>query len=687
MPNPPVQNEFFQTKPADSNPLGESESNPAADAGTNNAPTAEGNAAQDATAANTNNQTTENNADAKGDSTGDGKGETKAMHESGTTNPQDGSHIDVDVEAIELSFFFDGTWNNRNNSWVYNIKAREDDMENWNTKKYNPKWLGMVGSTSYDRAPTGVDIMEQSYKKGIPNNCSFYTEGTGTRDNKGDNPIGAGSGWLSTGLNAKTNRGFRQLEEFAKTHKDKLQKLALITVNVYGFSRGAASARSFCQRLLQKPKPQSIQDQYSNQNPELVFLEKIKAILAIQHTPAIQLKFVGLFDTVASVGFYHGNDTQKYNLDFQNVALEEQEGGVQQVQFDKKNMATRVVQLGAADEFRHVFSRTNIKSAIEQGFGFEAILPGCHTDIGDGLGTAGKPFKNPNDEKSNPVWYVHGQDDFRLLLKKDPNDVDYSNSKTNDDRHNFQDSSETNVLFSFTNAANERRRIAFDGFIQYLMNKGWYDRLTPRQLPMKNMFNTKAMVTKEDLGPTPGPIFPPAPPPSTTPEQETTPKNTKTKEPELPKFREVTKNTAPLGLYHVTMQAKRKSDNVEYLYGRRDQISLDYPKIPTYIMTELMQKYSAYFLDEGKLNKLYPKPGEADWQALYADLSAQVKQHEADTSLKTEIVLTVQDPALSKRMYNRYLHWSDNIASASGSFIHRAQIGADGLPIRTVHDG
>ena len=199
MPNPPVQNEFFQTKPADSNPLGESESNPAADAGTNNAPTAEGNAAQDATAANTNNQTTENNADAKGDSTGDGKGETKAMHESGTTNPQDGSHIDVDVEAIELSFFFDGTWNNRNNSWVYNIKAREDDMENWNTKKYNPKWLGMVGSTSYDRAPTGVDIMEQSYKKGIPNNCSFYTEGTGTRDNKGDNPIGAGSGWLSTG--------------------------------------------------------------------------------------------------------------------------------------------------------------------------------------------------------------------------------------------------------------------------------------------------------------------------------------------------------------------------------------------------------------------------------------------------------------------------------------------------------
>ena len=690
MPNPPVQNEFFQTQPADSNPLGESESNPAADAGTNNAPTAEGNAAQDATAANTNNQTTENNADAKADSTGDGKGETKAMHESGTTNPKDGSHIDVDVEAIELSFFFDGTWNNRNNSWTYNVKAREEnpdpkDMEKWNDKKYNPKWLGMVGSTSYDRAPTGLDILEQAYKKDVPNNCSFYTEGTGTVNNKGDNAIGAGAGWFSTGLEAKTKRGFRQLEEFAKTHRDKLQKLALITVNAYGFSRGATSARSFCHRLLQKPKPQSIQDQYSNQNPELVFLEKIKAILAIQHTPSIQLKFVGLFDTVASVGFTHGNDTQKHDLDFQNVGLVEQDGGIQNVKFDKKNMATRVVQLGAADEFRHVFSRTNIKSAIEQGYGFEAILPGCHTDIGDGLGTAGKPATNPNDEKSNPVWYVHAKDDLRLLLQKTPSDIDYSDSKANDGSHNFQGSHKTNVLFSFSNAANERRRIAFDGFIQYLMNKGWYDRITPRQLPMKNMFNTKAMVAKEDLGPRPGPMFPPAPPPPAAPEQKNAQKGSKAKEEEPPKFQEVAANTAPLGLYHVTMLAKRQSDNVEYLYGRRDQISLDYPKIPTYIMTELMQKYSAYFLDEGILEKLYKKPSEADWQALYADLSAQVKQHEADTSLKTEIVLTVQDPALSKRMYNRYLHWSDNIASSS--FVHRAQIGADGLPIRTVHDG
>jgi len=77
----------------------------------------------------------------------------------------------------------------------------------------------------------------------------------------------------------------------------------------------------------------------------------------------VKIKFMGLYDTVASHGFSHSNDTQDLHL----AAIRE---------------AEKVVQLAAADEYRENFPLTNIDSAGEKGV--QKFLPGSHSDIGGG---------------------------------------------------------------------------------------------------------------------------------------------------------------------------------------------------------------------------------------------------------------------------------------------------------------
>ncbi|MBV6881793.1 hypothetical protein AXA65_17090 [Chryseobacterium sp. FP211-J200] len=82
----------------------------------------------------------------------------------------------------------------------------------------------------------------------------------------------------------------------------------------------------------------------------------------------INVRFLGLFDTVSSYGLFHDNDVQDLSL-------------------DAVNKAQKVVQLAAADEYRKNFALTNIKNA---GFkGIELYLPGVHCDVGGAYNNMG----------------------------------------------------------------------------------------------------------------------------------------------------------------------------------------------------------------------------------------------------------------------------------------------------------
>gem|GEM_PF-6427762 len=93
-----------------------------------------------------------------------------------------------------------------------------------------------------------------------------------------------------------------------------------------------------------------------------------------------KVKFIELYDTVASYGIDITNDTRQLHLN-----------SIQQ--------ADKVVQLAASDEHRIKFPLTNINSAGSKGI--EKFLPGVHSDIGGG-------YHNNVPEKERLIkkgWY------------------------------------------------------------------------------------------------------------------------------------------------------------------------------------------------------------------------------------------------------------------------------------------
>jgi hypothetical protein len=147
---------------------------------------------------------------------------------------------------------------------------------------------------------------------------------------------------------AKVNKGVGQLAgvltEILTIDKDTY--VEQITLDVFGFSRGAAAARHFVSLL-------------RNERPLAARLGAPRAKVVI--------KFVGVFDTVSSygVGLSFGSSVAELGL-----AL----GGVPQ----------KVVHLTAGDECRENFSLTDISSSL--GSGYELTLPGVHSDVGGGYG-------------------------------------------------------------------------------------------------------------------------------------------------------------------------------------------------------------------------------------------------------------------------------------------------------------
>ena len=129
----------------------------------------------------------------------------------------------------------------------------------------------------------------------------------------------------------------------------------IVMFDVYGFSRGAATARMFVNRVIKE------------RNKELLTYYGLDLT---EYT--VMVRFVGLFDTVSSIGTNHTNDV---------------EGDKQGLAFAKGKITSKIVHLVAGHEFRQKFSVTSIQQAVARGYGLEVVLPGNHTDIGDGKDT------------------------------------------------------------------------------------------------------------------------------------------------------------------------------------------------------------------------------------------------------------------------------------------------------------
>lgn len=294
--------------------------------------------------------------------------------------------------SLTVGIFFDGTGNNKYNVnfWEQGRSIRPSDTENY--RKY--KVISGSRSSSYDsyKQNTRTNIAKLWYlydTNRMPNSIKVYVEGPGTsrpsdklkkgtryNDEEGkvssgskDNTWGSAFAYGATGINAKIEIGCKLAAEQVKNkikEKAKVPNELFLTFDVFGFSRGAAAARSFVSRMFfGKVK----NDRTDGRN---VCFEKYLSLYGIKTMcPKIHMhvRFLGIFDTVSS---YHYSSS--FFPDFSN--------DVQELALKIPYYVRRTVHLAAADEYRRYFSLTNISSAENRGK--EIILPGAHSDIGGG---------------------------------------------------------------------------------------------------------------------------------------------------------------------------------------------------------------------------------------------------------------------------------------------------------------
>lgn len=351
---------------------------------------------------------------------------------SGTNNIEESSEESKN-SSIELNIgvFFDGTLNS---------------MANIDERKGLDDYLSVNSSSSATRARSKRHSKNNSYGSEYTNVARFYTcfkdeldkfiipiyvEGAGTKPRE----IGKAIDFSSDPAKKKTksgceyensemsldkfieaNNGFiscsddtlgsalgiglfgvkKKVESACEKITDKIKTIIKeknlgkdteieITLYVFGFSRGSATARCFSSCLHQrlgttivKSNIQTglvgiggwtnVHDKLEKENQYKTSLENdwLKKLVEEKGLsfPTIKVKFLGLYDTVSSYGTYFNDDVEELSLNI-----------------DSKNVEN-VYQICAGDEYRKNFALTDVTSA--GGEDKYIIIPGAHSDIGGG---------------------------------------------------------------------------------------------------------------------------------------------------------------------------------------------------------------------------------------------------------------------------------------------------------------
>jgi hypothetical protein len=390
------------------------------------------------------------------------------------------SKDDVPKKHLELSFgiFIDGTLNNKKNTELRR-KYRNKDVENLTddqikasvekdeaaydaldykeiTKKtseydryliashrghFNPLTLNF----STDKAGTDNSFSNDYTNVARMWKCcdwekyAIYVEGMGTEDNRRDSQDGFAFGSGLTGIRAKVRKSCQDLAtKILNSKKNNDSKtVTQITVDVFGFSRGAASARNFAHEVNVKkayaPKQTEIPDGFYPVNPystrDEVPRQKYRTALADDDGVEIDsgglvngtlprmgylgycllkdgvvsaeeleeirivVRFLGVYDTVSSyyerndrLGIYDYNgelidDNQVPKLTTQSVSNQFLEN-VKPLNLNNFGYVEKIVHFTAKDEHRKNFDLTRIAGANLVTRIIEKNFPGVHCDIG-----------------------------------------------------------------------------------------------------------------------------------------------------------------------------------------------------------------------------------------------------------------------------------------------------------------
>ena len=271
--------------------------------------------------------------------------------------------------TLRIGVFFDGTGNN-----PFNVEmgrkcgahhpVSEQDMDG-SCKPYMQD-----PDSSYGGEVTNVKrlydlYLESTAQEIIQKKLAFdkvYIEGIGTTAGEQDSLLGAALGRGDTGIEARVNLAFDLIKQRLRIFHSRNPNIQIqrLIFDVFGFSRGAAAARHFACLCLNR-SDNALRETLNL--PDSLFARGFSKVFG----EGVNTGFIGLFDTVASVG------------GLSNLGYVRSPAATGVKLYLMPRFFPNVVQLVARDEYRANFALNSVSPDHS-----EISLPGVHSDIGGG---------------------------------------------------------------------------------------------------------------------------------------------------------------------------------------------------------------------------------------------------------------------------------------------------------------
>ncbi|MGX1202001.1 MULTISPECIES: T6SS phospholipase effector Tle1-like catalytic domain-containing protein [Marinobacter] len=303
---------------------------------------------------------------------------------------------------LEVGLFTDGTMNNAANTRAFVEQLEQECLipyeNNTIGREECERRMGLMLGDSYANAASNVaklwDLYVEDEKEEEGTSTyrrKIYAPGAGTKTGEDDVMYSAATGMGEAGVIAQVDYAFSQLalrvkEVLQNLPADRLDKpIDKLTLDLFGFSRGAAAGRHTAHEI--------------NQG-ENGLLAQMLADSGILWPKTVEIRFVGLFDSVAAIVNLAAGDALAHNNRNHPVELYLDPGKVGQA-----------VHLTAAHEHRRNFALNSLRSrdgSLPANFR-EISLPGVHSDIGGGYGDSQREdvllslrLQVPRDRLSRP---------------------------------------------------------------------------------------------------------------------------------------------------------------------------------------------------------------------------------------------------------------------------------------------
>lgn len=326
-----------------------------------------------------------------------------------------------DRKGINFTFgvFFDGTLNNMYNTEIRH-KAEGKNTEGVAKNKtqalsiYNRLGDEDYKESSFENDLSNPAILFKNYKKDETiNQYRIYIEGIGTNTKMTNNGIdyqkddifqGPAFGIGSAGIVSRVREAIQKIVEQIKTVSPK-DIIGTITLDVFGFSRGAAAARHFVhvvthpaynprvytdrhKTYVKDIQKESLPIDYASRTmPHYGLLgQLLQEANRLDIKTKVVVRFLGIYDTVPHHGFIQSNDAEDLGL-------------------NDINRANYIVHMVAADEHRYNFDLVDI-SSVPKNKSIELIYPGVHSDVGGSYvdGAPNLVYRIDENPLSAPLW-------------------------------------------------------------------------------------------------------------------------------------------------------------------------------------------------------------------------------------------------------------------------------------------